>query len=111
MDGDSGRQVTSADRGFRAGRHGGGVAAHIPSLTNERFPTKVPATASAFCYHQNNLGGLVPPVITYFAVDYNLGFSIAMLVGCVIGGASWRLALFLGPKIKGKEMVPDLVLA
>ena len=48
---------------------------------------------------------------TYFAVDYNLGFSIPMLVGCVIGGASWCLALFLGPETKGKEMVPDLVLA
>jgi hypothetical protein len=53
----------------------------------------------------------VPPLITYFAVDHNMGFSIPMLVGCVIGGASWCLALFLGPETKGKEMVPDLVLA
>jgi SHS family lactate transporter-like MFS transporter len=50
-------------------------------------------------------------VITYFAVNYNMGFSIPMLVGCIIGAASWCLALFFGPETKGKEMVPDLVLA
>jgi SHS family lactate transporter-like MFS transporter len=78
----------------------------------ERFPTEVRATASAFCYHLGTIaGGIVPPLITHFAVDYNLGFSIPMLVGRVIGGASWCLALFLGPETRGKEMVPDLVLA
>jgi SHS family lactate transporter-like MFS transporter len=56
-------------------------------------------------------GGLVPPVVTYFALNYNLGFSIPMLIGCLIGGGSWCLALYLGPETKGKEMVPDLVLA
>jgi hypothetical protein len=35
----------------------------------------------------------------------------AELVGCIIGGGSWCLALFLGPETRGKEMVPDLVLA
>jgi MFS transporter, SHS family, lactate transporter len=75
---------------------------------NERFPTEVRATAAAFCYHLGTIfGGLVPPVVTYFALNYNLGFSIPML----IGGGSWCLALFLGPETKGKEMVPDLVLA
>ena len=91
---------------------GGGAGSHVPSYMNERFPTEVRATASAFCYHQATIwGGLVPPVITYFAVDHNLGFSIPMLVGCIIGAASWCLALFFGPETKGKEMVPDLVLA
>jgi MFS transporter, SHS family, lactate transporter len=91
---------------------GGGAGSHVPSYMNERFPTEVRATASAFCYHQATIwGGLVPPVITYFAVNYDMGFSIPMLIGCVIGAASWCLALFLGPETKGKEMVPDLVLA
>jgi MFS transporter, SHS family, lactate transporter len=53
----------------------------------------------------------VPPVVTYFAINYKLGFSTPMLIGCVIGGTSWCIALFLGPETKGKEMVPDLVLA
>src|SRR5580693_6179343 len=91
---------------------GGGAGAHVPSYMNERFPTEVRATASAFCYHLGTIfGGLVPPVVTYFALNYNLGFSIPMLIGCLIGGGSWCLALYLGPETKGKEMVPDLVLA
>jgi SHS family lactate transporter-like MFS transporter len=90
----------------------GGAGSLIPSYMAERFPTEVRATASAFCYHLGTIfGGLVPPVVTYFAVNYNLGFSIPMLAGCVIGSVSWCLALFLGPETKGKDMVPDLVLA
>jgi SHS family lactate transporter-like MFS transporter len=50
-------------------------------------------------------------VITYFAVNYDLGFSIPMLIGCVIGSVSWCLALYLGPETRGKEMSADLVLA
>jgi SHS family lactate transporter-like MFS transporter len=91
---------------------GGGAGAQVPSYMNERFPTEVRATAAAFCYHLGTIfGGLVPPVVTYFALNYNVGFSVPMLIGCVIGGGSWCLALFLGPETKGKEMVPDLVLA
>jgi SHS family lactate transporter-like MFS transporter len=91
---------------------GGGAGSQVPSYMTERFPTEARATASAFCYHLGTIfGGIVPPLVTYFAVDYNLGFSIPMLVGCVIGGASWCLALYFGPETKGKEMVPDLVLA
>jgi SHS family lactate transporter-like MFS transporter len=90
----------------------GGAGSLIPSYMAERFPTEVRATAGAFCYHLGTIfGGLVPPVVTYFAVNYNLGFSIPMLAGCVIGSVSWCLALFLGPETKGKDMVPDLVLA
>jgi MFS transporter, SHS family, lactate transporter len=89
----------------------GSAGSLIPSYMAERFPTEVRATASAFCYHLGTIfGGLVPPVVTYFAVNYNLGFSIPMLIGCVIGSVSWCLALFLGPETKGKDMVPDLVL-
>ena len=90
----------------------GSAGSLIPSYMTERFPTEVRATASAFCYHLGTIfGGLVPPVITYFAVNYNMSFSIPMLAGCVIGSVSWCLALFLGPETKGKDMVPDLVLA
>ena len=90
----------------------GGMFGQVPSSLNERFPTEVRATAAAFCYHLGTIfGGLVPPVVTYFALNCDVGFSVPMLVGCVIGGGSWCLALFLGPETKGKEMVPDLVLA
>jgi SHS family lactate transporter-like MFS transporter len=91
---------------------GGGAGSQVPSYMTERFPTEVRATASAFCYHLGTIfGGIVPPLITYFAVDYNLGFSIPMLVGCVIGAVSWCLALYLGPETRGKEMSAELVLA
>jgi SHS family lactate transporter-like MFS transporter len=91
---------------------GGGAGSQVPSYMTERFPTEARATAAAFCYHLGTiLGGIVPPVITYFAVDHDLGFSRPMLVGCVIGAASWCLALYFGPETRGKDMVPDLVLA
>jgi hypothetical protein len=34
-----------------------------------------------------------------------------MLVGTVLGAASFIIALLLGPETRGKEMVPDLMLA
>jgi len=69
---------------------GGGAGCLIPTYMSERFPTEVRATASAFCYHLGTIfGGVVPPAVTYFAVSHNLGFSIPMLIGCVVGGASW----------------------
>jgi len=34
-----------------------------------------------------------------------------MLIGTALGAASFIVALLLGPETKGKEMVPDLVLA
>src|ERR1700739_4705740 len=74
---------------------GGGAGAHVPSYMNERFPTEVRATAAAFCYHLGTIfGGIVPPVVTYFALNYNLGFSVPMLIGCVIGGTRRGLGVF-----------------
>ena len=47
----------------------------VPYL-NERFPTEIRATASAFCYHQAAIfGGLVPLVLTYFAEHFGTGLS------------------------------------
>ena len=67
---------------------------------------------SAFCYHQGAIfGGLVAPVLTYFAINYKLGFGIPMLVGTVVGAISFVLALLLGPETKGKELVSDLMVA
>jgi hypothetical protein len=34
-----------------------------------------------------------------------------MLIGTVIGAGSFIIALLLGPETRGKELVPDLVLA
>jgi SHS family lactate transporter-like MFS transporter len=90
----------------------GGIFGQNPSYLAERFPTEVRATASGFCYHQGAIfGGLTGPVIAVFAIDWHLGFAIPMAIGTVVGLASFIVALFLGPETKGKELVPDLVVA
>jgi MFS transporter, SHS family, lactate transporter len=72
----------------------------------------VRATAIAFCYHQGAIfGGLVAPTLTFFAVNYGMGFGIPMLVGTVVGALSVMCALLLGPETKGKVLAADLVLA
>ena len=91
---------------------GGGMGGPVPAYLNERFPTEIRATATAFCYHQGAIwGGLVPPLLTYFATSYDIGFTIPMLIGACVGAASWTLALVVGPETKGKVMVADLVVA
>jgi SHS family lactate transporter-like MFS transporter len=89
----------------------GAIYSQNPSYLAERFPTEVRATAGAFCYHQGAiLGGLVAPVLAYFATTHNLGFAIPMLAGTVIGAVSFVLALLVGPETKGTEFVADLAL-
>jgi MFS transporter, SHS family, lactate transporter len=90
----------------------GGMFGQVPSYLNERFPTEVRATATAFCYHQGAIwGGFCAPVLAYLASLWGTGLAVPMLIGTVIGAASFIVALLLGPETKGKEMVPDLVLA
>jgi SHS family lactate transporter-like MFS transporter len=91
---------------------GGGMGGPIPAYLNERFPTEIRATATAFVYHQGAIfGGLMPPIITFFATHYNLGFAIPMLVGALIGALSWVLGAAFGPETKGKLMVAELSVA
>jgi SHS family lactate transporter-like MFS transporter len=72
----------------------------------------VRATASAFCYHQGAIwGGLVAPVLSYFAIEHNIGLAIPMLVATAVGSVSVVCALLLSPETKGKVLVPDLVVA
>lgn len=94
------------------GAFGGAIYSQLPSYLSERFPTEVRATASAFCYHQGAIfGGLVPPVLVYFATTYNLGFAIPMLISTVVSAASVVIALLLSPETRGKVLVADLVVA
>jgi MFS transporter, SHS family, lactate transporter len=88
----------------------GAMYSQMPSYLTERFPTEVRATASAFCYHQAAIfGGAVAPVLTYFAVDHQLGFAIPMLFGTTIGLVSVVIALLLSPETKGHVFTSDLV--
>ena len=89
-----------------------GMTCQNPSYLSERFPTEVRATASGFCYHQGAIfGGLVAPVLVYFAASWQTGFAIPMLIGTVVGAVSFILATLLGPETRGKELVADLSVA
>jgi SHS family lactate transporter-like MFS transporter len=93
---------------------GGGMYGQIPAFLNERYPTEVRATASAFSYHVGAIaGGLVPPILTYFATSpgWNLGFAIPMLIGAMFGLVNFVVALLLGPETRGTEMSAELVVA
>ena len=91
---------------------GGGMHVQYPHFLAERFPTEVRATASGFCYHQAAVwGGLVAPILTYFAINWHLGFAIPMLIGTTFGCVSIVLSLLFSPETRGTELVPDVVLA
>jgi SHS family lactate transporter-like MFS transporter len=91
---------------------GGGMHVQYPAYLSERFPTEVRATASGFVYHQGAIfGGLVAPVITFFAIDWHLGFAIPMLVGTVLGCISAVVAVLLGPETRGTRLEAELSVA
>jgi MFS transporter, SHS family, lactate transporter len=88
----------------------GGMFGQIPAYLNERFPTEVRATATAFCYHQGAIwGGFCAPVLAYFATSWQLGLAIPMLVGTAVGATSFIIALLVSPETKGTDIVADLV--
>jgi len=94
------------------GAFGGALYSQLPAYLSERFPTEVRATASAFCYHQGAiLGGLVAPVLAYFATTYQIGYAAPMLVGTVVAAFSVVIALSLSPETMGKELTAELVVA
>jgi len=91
---------------------GGGIWSQAPSYLAERFPTEVRATASGFCYHQGAIwGGFCGPIVTYFAINWHMGFALPMAIGTLGGLISFLLALSLSPETRGKELVADVVLA
>ena len=91
------------------GAFAGAIYGINPSYANERFPTEVRATAAAFCYHSGAIvGGFVPLVLTYFAVERHMGFAVPMLVGTVGGLISFAVTLFFSPETRGKSMVTEL---
>jgi MFS transporter, SHS family, lactate transporter len=91
---------------------GGGMQGQFAPYLNERFPTEVRATASAFCYHQASfIGGFVPLALTYFASHYEIGLAAAMIAGTIFGALNFALSLVYAPETKGKILEPDLVIA
>jgi SHS family lactate transporter-like MFS transporter len=91
---------------------GGGMHTQYPHYLAERFPTEVRATATGFCYHQGAIfGGLVGPLLAYFATSWNLGFAIPMMIGTLVGCVSIIGSILLSPETRGKELLAEVVLA
>ena len=67
------------------------------------------ATASGFVYHQGAIwGGLVAPVLTYLAVQMNMGFAMPMMISTMLFLVIVIIAVLLGPETKGKKLTADL---
>lgn len=87
----------------------GGKDALNPGWLSERFPTEVRATAAGFVYHQGAVwGAAVAPVLTYFAVNRQMGFATPMLYATVGSLILYVISVYLGPETKGKVMTADL---
>jgi len=91
------------------GIFGGSIYGQNPSYLSERFPTEVRATASGFVYHQGAIwGGLIAPVLTYMAVQMNMGFAMPMMISTMLFLVIVVLAVLLGPETRGKRLTADL---
>jgi SHS family lactate transporter-like MFS transporter len=94
------------------GIFGGSIYGQNPSYLCERFPTEVRATASGFVYHQGAIwGGLIAPVLTYFAVEMNMGFAMPMLISTSVFLVGVVAFVLMGPETKGKQLTSDLEVA
>jgi SHS family lactate transporter-like MFS transporter len=90
----------------------GGIWALMPAYLSERFPTEVRATASAFCFHQGAIwGGLISPLLVYYATSHQIALSGPILVTTIVGVAIFLTAVLLSPETKGKVLVADLTVA
>jgi SHS family lactate transporter-like MFS transporter len=90
----------------------GGMHVQYPAYLSERFPTEVRATAVGFCFHQGAIwGGLIAPLLAYYASRRNIPLSGPILVTTVVGLAVFVVAVLLSPETKGKVLVADLTVA
>ena len=91
------------------GIFGGSIGGQGPSYLSERFPTEVRATATGFIYHQGAIwGGLIVPVLTYMAIQMNMGFAMPMMVSTILFLVIVVISVLLGPETKGKRLTADL---
>ena len=91
---------------------GGGMHVLYPAYLAERFPTEVRATATGFVYHQGAIfGGLIVPIITYFAINWHSGFALPMMIGTSLAALSVAMAVWFGPETRGRQLVAELSVA
>ena len=86
--------------------------AQYPAYLSERFPTEVRATAVAFCFHQGAIwGGLISPLLVWYATTHQIGLSGPILVTTIVGLAVFLTAVMLSPETKGRVLIPELTVA
>ncbi len=91
------------------GMFGGSIYGQNPSYLTERFPTEVRATAAGFVYHQGAIwGGLIAPMISYFAVERGLGFALPMMISTIASLVVVVISILLSPETKGKQFTADI---
>ena len=91
------------------GMFGGSIYGQNPSYLTERFPTEVRATAAGFVYHQGAIwGGLVAPVISYYAVERGMGFAMPMMIATIASLVVVVISILLSPETKGKQFTADI---
>jgi len=90
------------------GAFGGALYSQLPSYLSERFADRGARHRERFCYHQGAiLGGLVAPVLAYFAVNYDLGYAIPMLVGTVTAAVSVVISCCSAPRQRARFLRPN----
>jgi SHS family lactate transporter-like MFS transporter len=91
------------------GVFGGSIGGQGPSYLSERFPTEVRATATGFIYQQGAIwGGVIAPVVTYMAVQMNMGFAMPMMISTMFFLILVVISALLGPETRGKKLTSDL---
>ena len=94
---------------YTADRWSNAISGGGPGWLAERFPTEVRATAAGFVYHQGAVwGAAVAPLLTYFAVNQQMGFAKPMMYGTVGSLIVYVIAVYLGPETKGKVLTANL---
>ncbi len=91
------------------GLFGGSIYGQNPSYLTERFPTEVRATAAGFVYHQGAIwGGLVAPVISYFAIERGMGFAMPMMISTIVFLVAVVASIALSPETRGKQFTAEV---
>jgi len=91
------------------GMFGGSIYGQNPSYLTERFPTEVRATAAGFVYHQGAIwGGLMAPIISYFAIERGIGFAMPMMVATIASLVVVVISILFSPETRGKQFTADI---
>jgi hypothetical protein len=110
--GPSGRVCSPIGSGAKSKGRAGIYARYFVKEPEVRVKNRPQKREVRVCYHQGAIfGGLVTPVLAFFAVNFNLGYAVPMLVGTVVAAASVVISLLLSPETKGTVLVAELQVA